>query len=187
MGCNLTFLSELKAKTQEMDKKILFLGLDNAGKTTLLFKLKEDEFKETVPTIGLNVEQIKYRNMTLTLWDVGGQARKLWKHYYDSVDAIIFVVDSADSARLGDVKKELLSINIEPGLESVPLLVLGNKQDVEEALSEDALGKELSVADMPKKEVAFQGCSAKSGEGVWEGIAKLADLMDLVAKGSLKS
>ena len=65
--------------------------------------------------------------MTLTLWDVGGQARKLWKHYYDSVDAIIFVVDSADSARLGDVKKELLSINIEPGLESVPLLVLGNK------------------------------------------------------------
>ena len=72
--------------TDGKDKKILFLGLDNAGKTTLLFKIKDDEFKETVPTVGLNVEQIKYRDMTLTLWDVGGQARKLWKHYYDKVD-----------------------------------------------------------------------------------------------------
>ncbi len=78
------------------DKKILFLGLDRAGKTSLLYKLKDDNFAETVPTVGLNVEQIKYRNMQLTLWDVGGSARKLWKHYYDKVDGIIFVVDSTD-------------------------------------------------------------------------------------------
>ena len=72
MGCNVSFLKNIKEGDEETDKKILFLGLDNAGKTTLLFKMKDDEFKETVPTVGLNVEQIKYRNMTLTLWDVGG-------------------------------------------------------------------------------------------------------------------
>ena len=65
--------------------------------------------------------------MTLTLWDVGGQARKLWKHYYDKVDGLIFVVDSSDTERLALVKEELDKIFIEPGLEGVPILIMANK------------------------------------------------------------
>ena len=158
------------------DKKILFLGLDNAGKTTLLFKIKDDEFKDTVPTVGLNVEQITYKDMTLTLWDVGGQARKLWKHYYDKVDGVIMVIDSADSDRMKIVKDELSKIVIEPGLETVPILVLANKQDLDSALSKAEISELLSMKDIQRKNLIFHSCSAKTGDGLWEGLAKLADL-----------
>lgn len=77
------------------DKKILFLGIDHAGKTSLLIQYKERQFSNTVPTVGLNVEQIPYQNRyMLTMWDVGGQATKLWKHYFDKIDAILFVIDA---------------------------------------------------------------------------------------------
>ena len=76
------------------DKKVLLLGLDGAGKTSLLLQYKDNQFTNTVPTIGLNVEQIKFRKYLITMWDVGGQATKLWKHYFDHIDAIIYVLDS---------------------------------------------------------------------------------------------
>ncbi len=83
MGCNLSFLKKGEgAKGDGKEKRILMLGLDNAGKTSILMHLKQDEFVDTVPTVGLNVEHINYRNLSLTLWDVGGQARSLWKHYF---------------------------------------------------------------------------------------------------------
>ena len=125
MGC--AFSGRGGGDDEEEDYKLLFLGLDNAGKTSLLFKLKDNEFKDTVPTVGLNVEQIKTRNMNLTLWDVGGQARKLWKHYYDKVDGIIFVIDSTDTERMRIAKSEMGKIFTEEGLEKVPMLILANK------------------------------------------------------------
>lgn len=137
------------------DKKILFLGLDNAGKTTLLFKIKDDEFKETVPTVGLNVEQISYKNMSLTLWDVGGQARKLWKHYYDKVDGVIMVIDSSDVDRMKIVKNELSKIVVEPGLETVPILIFANKQDLDSALGKDEIGELLGLSDIQHKNTIF--------------------------------
>ena len=79
---------------------MLFLGVDNAGKSTLLFQMRDQQFKETVPTVGLNVETVKYRDMTFTLWDVSGSATRLWKHYFDKIDAVIFVVDSCDVEKL---------------------------------------------------------------------------------------
>ena len=74
MGCNLASLRKMKnaASEDEQNKKVLFLGLDNAGKSTLLFQMKDNAFKDTVPTVGLNVESIKYRGMNFTLWDVSG-------------------------------------------------------------------------------------------------------------------
>ena len=103
MGCNLSQLRKMKAAAssdEASNKKVLFLGLDNAGKSTLLFQLKDKSFRDTVPTVGLNVEQIQYRGLSLTLWDVSGQATRLWKHYFDKINAIIFVVDSSDPERL---------------------------------------------------------------------------------------
>ena len=86
--------------------------------------------------------------MTLTLWDVGGQARKLWKHYYDKVDGLIFVIDSSDKERLSIVKEELMKIMIEPGLEKVPVLIMCNKQDLEDAASEDEILKSIGAGSM---------------------------------------
>ena len=108
MGCNISDLKKMKqaasdSKAQEQDRKVLFLGLDNAGKSTILFQLKDNQFKETVPTVGLNVEQINYRGHSFTLWDVSGQATRLWKHYFDKINAIIFVVDSSDRSKIAKV------------------------------------------------------------------------------------
>ena len=176
MGWNLTFLGKKDDNGEGHDKKILFLGLDNAGKTTLLFKIKDDEFKDTVPTVGLNVEQITYKDMTLTLWDVGGQARKLWKHYYDKVDGVIMVIDSSDIDRMKIVKDELSKIVVEPGLETVPILVLANKQDLDSALSKQEISELLSIKEIQRKNMIFHSCSARTGDGLWEGLEKLAAL-----------
>ena len=123
------------AKDEDNNKKVLFLGLDNAGKSTLMFQLKDNAFKDTVPTVGLNVEQIKYRGMNFTLWDVSGQATRLWKHYFDKINAIIFVVDSADTERMARVSEELHKVINDQDLEGAPILVLANKQDLEGALT----------------------------------------------------
>merc|ERR1711963_1141161 len=78
------------------------LGLDNAGKTTTLYKIKLGEVVQTTPTIGFNVESVQRKNLKLSVWDVGGQdqIRGLWRHYFLNTRAVIFVVDSNDTNRL---------------------------------------------------------------------------------------
>merc|ERR1712203_1094112 len=85
-----------------MGMRILMVGLDAAGKTTILYKLKLGEVVTTIPTIGFNVETVEYKNINFTVWDVGGQdkIRPLWRHYYQNTNGIIFVVDSADADRM---------------------------------------------------------------------------------------
>jgi small GTP-binding protein len=102
MGCDISnFGKKTLSATQEIpEKRILLLGLDNAGKTSILIQYKEKTFMPTaVPTIGLNIEQVEFQGFNLTFWDVGGQAVRLWKHYFDSIDAIIYVIDSTDKER----------------------------------------------------------------------------------------
>merc|ERR1711998_418466 len=91
------------------EMRILMVGLDAAGKTTVLYKLKLGEVVTTIPTIGFNVETVEYKNINFTVWDVGGQdkIRPLWRHYYQNTQGIIFVVDSNDKERLGMAKEEL--------------------------------------------------------------------------------
>ena len=133
MGCDLSFINKtksnlLRGENPLYDKKVLLLGLDGAGKTSLLLQYKDNQFTNTVPTIGLNVEQIKFRKYLITMWDVGGQATKLWKHYFDQIDAIIYVVDSTcDDKRLEKNQSELSKIGKDPSLKDVPLLVMLNK------------------------------------------------------------
>jgi ADP-ribosylation factor-like protein 1 len=92
--------------------RILILGLDNAGKTTILYRLQADEPVKTIPTIGFNVETLQYKNIKFQVWDLGGQTsiRPYWRCYYPNTDAIIFVVDSADVDRLAVAKEELMSM-----------------------------------------------------------------------------
>merc|ERR1712053_21971 len=94
-------LKKLFAKRQ---MRILMVGLDAAGKTTILYKLKLGEIVTTIPTIGFNVETVEYRNISFTVWDVGGQdkIRPLWRHYYQNTQGIIFVVDSNDRDRIDE-------------------------------------------------------------------------------------
>ena len=86
----------------------------------------------SVPTIGLNIEQVQFRDYNLTFWDVGGQATKLWKHYFDSVDGLIFVIDSTDRDRIAKAKAELFRVAKDPALSQVPYLLMFNKVDLAE-------------------------------------------------------
>merc|ERR1712141_519341 len=117
--------------------RILILGLDNAGKTTILYRLQVDEVVQTIPTIGFNVETVKYKNIKFQVWDLGGQTsiRPYWRCYYPNTNAIIYVVDSADRDRMGISKQELVSMLEEEELKDAVLVVLANKQDIEGAMT----------------------------------------------------
>merc|ERR1719451_67662 len=106
------------------DMRILMVGLDAAGKTTILYKLKLGEVVTTIPTIGFNVESIEYKNINFTVWDVGGQdkIRKLWRYYYENTQGLIFVVDSSDRDRIEDAREELTKILNEDEMRDAVLL-----------------------------------------------------------------
>ncbi|CAH4036157.1 unnamed protein product [Pieris brassicae] len=114
------------------EMRILILGLDGAGKTTILYKLQVGEVVTTIPTIGFNVEQVTYKNLKFQVWDLGGQTsiRPYWRCYYGNTDAIIYVVDSADRDRIGISKDELVHMLREDELSNAILVVLANKQDM---------------------------------------------------------
>merc|ERR1711877_85237 len=117
--------------------RIIMLGLDNAGKTTVLYKLKLGEVVTTIPTIGFNVESLQYKHINFTVWDIGGQTkiRPLWQHYFENTDGIIFVVDSADGERLSEAREELEGVLADDRLRDSSLLVFANKQDMPMALT----------------------------------------------------
>ncbi|KAL0211777.1 hypothetical protein RCL1_005403 [Eukaryota sp. TZLM3-RCL] len=144
------------------------MGLDAAGKTTVLYRLKVNETYDTLPTIGFNVENLRFRNLNFTLFDVGGQdkIRPLWRHYYDRTEAIIFVLDSSDVARIPDAKLELQRMLEDEQLKDVAILVLANKQDLPSAVSVDEITELLELHALRGHPWHIQGTCATKGEGL---------------------
>jgi small GTP-binding protein len=154
------------------DVRILMVGLDAAGKTTILYKLKLGEVVTTIPTIGFNVETIEYKNINFTVWDIGGQyqIRLLWKHYYQNTHGIIFVVDSSDADRFDEAKEELHRMLAEDDLKDASLLVLANKQDIQGALTPAQVAEKLSLPSLRGTKWHIQGVCATIGDGLYEGL-----------------
>jgi small GTP-binding protein len=159
------------------DYRILMLGLDAAGKTTLLYRLKLGEVQTTIPTIGFNVEQVEYQNITFTVWDVGGQdkLRSLWRHYYDGAHALIYVVDSNDRERVALAKAELGRLLEAEELQKAIVLVFANKQDLPNAHSAAELADKLALASRIKNAWFIQPCCATEGSGLYEGLDWLSN------------
>ena len=109
--------------------RILMVSLDAAGKTTILYQLKLGKFVTTIPSIGFNVETVDYKNISFTIWDVGGgdKIRLLWKYYYQNIQGLIFVIDCNDRDRIDLAREELHKFLLEEELKGATLLVFANK------------------------------------------------------------
>ncbi|XP_074534182.1 ADP-ribosylation factor 4-like [Halichoeres trimaculatus] len=152
--------------------RILMVGLDAAGKTTILYKLKLGEIVTTIPTIGFNVETVEYKNICFTVWDVGGQdkIRPLWRHYFQNTQGLIFVVDSNDRERAREAADELLKMLGEDELKDAVLLVFANKQDLPNALTINEITDKLGLSNLRNKTWHVQSACATQGHGLYEGL-----------------
>ncbi|ORX60996.1 hypothetical protein PIROE2DRAFT_41908 [Piromyces sp. E2] len=158
------------------EMRILMVGLDAAGKTTILYKLKLGEIVTTIPTIGFNVETVEYKNISFTVWDVGGQdkIRPLWRHYYQNTQGIIYVVDSNDRDRVQEARDELQRMLNEDELRDALLLVFANKQDLPNAMSAAEITDKLGLQSIRQRDWYIQATCATSGDGLYEGLEWLS-------------
>ena len=123
------------------------LGLDAAGKTTILFKLKLNETVNTIPTIGFNVENLTYKNLEFNCWDIGGQfkLRSLWQHYFENTQGLIYVVDSSDRDRIAESAEALAMILSDESMRGVPVLVYANKMDLPNSMTVPQISDSLGL------------------------------------------
>eukprot|EP01111_Echinosteliopsis_oligospora_P010037 TRINITY_DN3047_c0_g1_i2.p1 TRINITY_DN3047_c0_g1~~TRINITY_DN3047_c0_g1_i2.p1 ORF type:complete len:179 (-),score=43.18 TRINITY_DN3047_c0_g1_i2:64-600(-) len=161
-----------KLKKSEKEVRILLLGLDNAGKTTILRSLAEEDISTVTPTQGFNIKSILQDGFKLNVWDIGGQKsiRPYWRNYFKDTDALIFVIDSSDRRRLEESGIELEELLKEEKLANIPLLVFANKQDLINALPSAEIATTLDLHTIRDRPWQIQACSAKKGEGVSEGL-----------------
>ncbi|KAK9497840.1 hypothetical protein O3M35_003755 [Rhynocoris fuscipes] len=172
----LTISSVLTRLFGKKQMRILMVGLDAAGKTTILYKLKLGEIVTTIPTIGFNVETVEYKNICFTVWDVGGQGkiRPLWRHYFQNTQGLIFVVDSNDRDRIHEAERELQNMLLEDELRDAVLLVFANKQDLPNAMPPLELTEKLGLKQL-KNKWNIQSTCATQGQGLFEGLDWLSD------------
>merc|ERR1712038_1298850 len=188
MGKAADAVKALSKWADQKEYRILMVGLDAAGKSTILYKLKLGEVVPCLPTIGFNVETVEYKNIKFTMWDVGGQdkIRPLWRHYYKDTDAVIFVVDSNDQERIDDASgmnqsmpanEELHSMLQDDELRNAVLLVLANKQDLPNAMSVNEVTDRLSLNSLRNRTWKIQGSCATTGDGIYQGLDWLSETL----------
>jgi small GTP-binding protein len=154
------------------ETRILMLGLDAAGKTTVLYKLKLGEHVTTIPTIGFNVESFEHRGLKMNVWDVGGQhrIRALWRHYYHNAKGLIFVVDSNDISRIDEAREELNTLLNADELHDCIVLIYANKQDLPHSMKPTELAIHLGLNSLSSHHWFIQGTCATTGDGLYEGL-----------------
>lgn len=152
------------------EMRILILGLDNAGKTTILYKMKQEENIPMIPTVGFNVETLKIKRCRLNVWDVGGQdkIRPLWRHYFAGTHVLIFVVDSNDRDRIEEARQEFLRIINDKEMQNTVILVIANKSDMLNAMSSNEVAEKLKLLKLKDRVWNVQSTCATTGQGLQE-------------------
>ncbi|KAL4635262.1 ADP-ribosylation factor-like protein 5B isoform X1 [Arapaima gigas] len=154
------------------EHKVIIVGLDNAGKTTILYQFLMNEVVHTSPTIGSNVEEIVVKNTHFLMWDIGGQEslRSSWNTYYSNTEFVILVVDSTDRERLAISKEELHRMLAHEDLRKAAVLVFANKQDMKDCMSAAEISRSLTLSSIKDHPWHIQSCCALTGEGLCQGL-----------------
>ncbi|CAK9296624.1 unnamed protein product [Gordionus sp. m RMFG-2023] len=136
-----------------------------------------NEVVHTSPTIGSNVETIKWKNINFVMWDIGGQEslRQSWSTYFINTEFIIFVLDSSDKERLSLSKGEFHKILTNEDLKKAAILIFANKQDIKSSLSVADISKFLNLTSLKNHAWHIQACCALSGEGLYQGLEWLSN------------
>nr|XP_028560821.1 ADP-ribosylation factor 6-like [Podarcis muralis] len=185
-------LSRIQSALQSFygtEARILLLGMDAAGKTTLLYKLKLNETVTTIPTISFNVEKIQHiNNVSFIIWEVAGQGliRGLWRHHHPNTDGLVFMVDSADCTRFEEAKSELEVVLEAKDLQDVPVLLLANKQDLPGAWPPLEVAEKMGLRKLRGHQWHVQGCCAVNGDGIPEAMWKLSEMVKVHRKAQGK-
>jgi ADP-ribosylation factor-like protein 8 len=169
MGLWDTFLNWLRSLFFKQEMELSLIGLQNAGKTSLVNVIATGGYDEDmIPTVGFNMRKVTKGNVTIKLWDLGGQPRfrSMWERYCRGVSAIVYVVDAADHDNIKTSKDELYELLSKPSLAAIPLLVLGNKNDKPEALSTGALIDALDLRLITDREIACYTISCKNATNI---------------------
>lgn len=169
MGLWEAFLNWLRSLFFKQEMELSLIGLQNAGKTSLVNVIAMGGYSEDmIPTVGFNMRKVTRGNVTIKLWDLGGQPRfrSMWERYCRGVSAIVYVVDAADRENVAISRSELHDLLSKPSLHGIPLLVLGNKIDKPNALSKQALVDLLDLASLPDREICCFMISCKHSTNI---------------------
>ncbi|KAI9764774.1 MAG: ADP-ribosylation factor-like protein 2 [Geoglossum simile] len=161
-----------KARLRDKELRILMLGLDNAGKTTIVKRIMNEDVNTVSPTLGFIIKTIDYNGYKLNIWDVGGQKtlRSYWRNYFEKTDALIWVVDATDRMRIDDCREELAGLLLEERLMGASLLVFANKTDVGGCMTREDIQEGLQLDSIKTHKWTIVRCSAITGENLKEGL-----------------
>ncbi|CAJ0602531.1 unnamed protein product [Cylicocyclus nassatus] len=151
------------------EMELTLVGLQNSGKTTFVNVIASGQFTEDmIPTVGFNMRKITKGNVTIKLWDIGGQPRfrSMWERYCRGVNAIVFMVDAADEDKLEASRNELMQLLDKAQLDAIPVLVLGNKKDLPGALDERQLIERMNLSAIQNREICCYSISCKEKENI---------------------
>ncbi|KAG0023783.1 ADP-ribosylation factor-like protein 8B [Podila clonocystis] len=160
-----SLLDWLRSLFFKTEMELTLVGLQNSGKTTLVNVIASGQFSEDmIPTVGFNMRKVTKGNVTMKLWDIGGQPRfrSMWERYCRGVNAIVFVIDAADHDKLEAARTELRNLLDKPQLANIPVLVLGNKNDLPGALTVDQIIEVMNLKQIANREVSCYSISAKN-------------------------
>ena len=164
----------VKRLFEKKEARILMLGLDAAGKSTILYNLKLGEAVISNPTVGFNVETVEFQRTKFNVWDIGGQDKliPMWKHYFRNADALVFVVDSSDRNRIQKARREMMKVLNDEEMKDVPLLVYANKQDIGVMDLKEVISG-LELVELKGRDWHCQPSNGLSGQGLVDGLVWL--------------
>uniref|UniRef100_A0AAX7TEU8 ADP-ribosylation factor-like 8A n=1 Tax=Astatotilapia calliptera TaxID=8154 RepID=A0AAX7TEU8_ASTCA len=162
-------LDWFKALFWKEEMELTLVGLQYSGKTTFVNVIASGQFSEDmIPTVGFNMRKITKGNVTIKLWDIGGQPRfrSMWERYCRGVSAIVYMVDAADPEKIEASKNELHNLLDKPQLQGIPVLVLGNKRDLPGALDEKELIERMNLSAIQDREICCYSISCKEKDNI---------------------